>query len=51
MARIPTEEVERLKAEVSRERLVEAAGSRSKRPARTCSAAARSMMTGRRRWW
>jgi hypothetical protein len=51
MARIPEDEIERLKSEVSVERLVEAAGIELAKSGRTSSAAAPSTRTIRPRWW
>jgi hypothetical protein len=50
MARIPDEELERLKAEESVEHLVAAAGVDLKAAGKDYSAAARSTRTGRLRW-
>ena len=50
MARIPEEEVERLKREVSVQRLAEARGIKLPGTEPTCWASARSTTTGARRW-
>ena len=51
MARIPDQVVERLKTDISVQRLAEARGVVFRSTGATCSAAARSTTTGRRRWW
>ena len=50
MARIPEAEIERLKSEISVQRLVEASGMELKKSGKDCSAAARSTTTPTPRW-
>ena len=51
MARIPGGVIERLKSEISVQRLAEARGVVFERPGRICTAAVPSTRTGRRRSW